>query len=240
VYGKPGLNGLIWCALFRVFTLLCLGVPVTLLLLQRGHERDGFCAGLATPWEPIIMHFCDSYQIESARFILRLPGEHDLPALFGIFSEPSVTRYLPYVTWSSMADADAWLARARKRLLEREAIQLVIAAQGSDEPLGSVVLFHFDEESAVAEIGYALGAGHWGKGVMCEAAGSMIDYAFGELNLRRLEAAVDPRNNASHQLLLKLGFVQEGMRRANRVIKGEVTDSNVYGLLKQEWRAAHQ
>lgn len=184
------------------------------------------------------MHFCEHYQIESARLVLRLADEADLPAMYQIFSEPDVARYLPYAPWGSMADAEAALARARKRLLDREAIQLVIAAREDNTVVGSIVLFHFDQESAVAELGYAIGKPHWGRGVTREAASALIDHAFGEFDLRRLEAAVDPRNEASHRLLLGLGFVHEGRRRGNRIIKGEITDSNVYGLLRHEWRAA--
>jgi hypothetical protein len=46
--------------------------------------------------------------------------------------------------------------------------------------------------------------------VMSEAAFARIEYAFGTLNLRQIEADIDPRDVASARLLERLGFVREG------------------------------
>jgi ribosomal-protein-alanine N-acetyltransferase len=89
--------------------------------------------------------------------------------------------------------------------------------------------------SATAEIGYALGKTWWGQGYASEAIQALIDYAFVVLGLRRLTAHVDTRNQASHQLLLKLGFTHEGILREDSVMKGELTSGNIYGLLRREW-----
>ena len=124
------------------------------------------------------MHFCDHYQIETARFVLRLAQEADLSSMYTIFSEPDVARYLPYDAWSSMADGDAALARARKRLADGEALSLFIAAPEGNTIFGSIVLFHFDEGSAAAEIGYVIDKQHWGRGVSREAVSAMIEHAF--------------------------------------------------------------
>ena len=54
---------------------------------------------------------------------------------------------------------------------------------------------------------------------------------------RQLEAYVDPRNVASHRLLLSLAFRLEGLLRGRSVMKGVVVDSNVYGLLRGEFES---
>jgi [ribosomal protein S5]-alanine N-acetyltransferase len=53
--------------------------------------------------------------------------------------------------------------------------------------------------------------------------------------LRRIEAEVNPLNIASGRLLLRLGFSKEGLLRQRWVVKGEVEDTELYGLLRHEW-----
>jgi RimJ/RimL family protein N-acetyltransferase len=100
------------------------------------------------------------------------------------------------------------------------------------------LLFHFEEESRRAEIGYVLGKPYWGQGFAHEGVGALLAFAFGDLSLRRLEAEVDPRNVASAKVLNRLGFVQEGLLRERWALKGEICASTLYGLLRHEWDAA--
>jgi [ribosomal protein S5]-alanine N-acetyltransferase len=174
--------------------------------------------------------------IESRRLLLRLVAQADLPALMHVNGDAEVTRFLPYATWHSMADAQAWYQRMFSLQAAGAAWQFVIADKASGTAIGTCLLFRFDAGSARAELGYVLGRAHWGKGLMHEALSALITEAFGGLSLRRLEAEVDPRNQVSARLLQRLGFVKEGLLRQRWVTKGVPTDVEVHGLLRHEWR----
>jgi len=58
------------------------------------------------------------------------------------------------------------------------------------------------------------------------------------LNLYRIEADVDPRNTGSIKLLEKLNFRREGFLRQRWRVNGEVCDSVLLGLLKEDYRSA--
>jgi RimJ/RimL family protein N-acetyltransferase len=64
---------------------------------------------------------------------------------------------------------------------------------------------------------------------------ALLDYAFTELDLNRVEADSDPRNERSARLLDRLGFTKEGLFRERCIVDGEVSDSAMYGLLRREW-----
>lgn len=181
------------------------------------------------------MSFATPPLLESDRLILRLVEETDLPALLEVHALDEVTRFLPYATWTSLADARAWFERVSRLHGESSAMHFVIVEKQSGVALGTCLLFHFDETSARAEVGYVLGRRHWGCGYMQEALSLLFAFAFDDLSLRRLEAEVDPRNLASDRLLLRLGFTREGVLRERWVTKGEVKDANIYGLLRHEW-----
>ena len=80
-----------------------------------------------------------------------------------------------------------------------------------------------------------MGRAHWGKGYMNEALNGLVSHAFEVMNLRRLEADVDPRNGASVRTLERLGFEREGFLRERWYVNGEIQDALFYGLLRREW-----
>lgn len=73
---------------------------------------------------------------------------------------------------------------------------------------------------------------------MDEALRALVDYGFGPLDLNRIEADIDPRNEASARSLERLGFVREGLLRQRWIVDGVVSDSALYGLLTQDWAAS--
>jgi RimJ/RimL family protein N-acetyltransferase len=64
-----------------------------------------------------------------------------------------------------------------------------------------------------------------------------MNHAFGTLGLHRVEADVDPRNDASLRLVERLGFRREGHLRERYFVAGEIQDSVIYGLLAPDWRS---
>lgn len=175
--------------------------------------------------------------IASERVLVRLVAQSDLDAIFKVHSNEAVTRFLPYNTWQTMSDAHGWYERAKERHANQSAMQFVIVEKHSGAAIGTCLLFNFDTGSGRAEIGYSLGQDYWGAGYMQEALSALLGYAFGELGLRRLEAQIDPRNLSSGRLVTRMGFKKEGLLRQRSVMKGEVNDTDFYGLLRHEWGA---
>ena len=87
-----------------------------------------------------------------------------------------------------------------------------------------------------AEIGFALRQTHWSKGLGTEAVGAVIEFAFETLNLHRLEADADPRNERSLRLLERFGFEREGCLRERYYVNGERQDAVILGLLRSNWK----
>ena len=83
-------------------------------------------------------------------------------------------------------------------------------------------------------IGYWVGAPHVRQGYTLDAVRCVAAFAFGPLQLHRLEAACVPENEASRNLLLKAGFQQEGQATAYLKINGVWRDHLIFGLVAGE------
>jgi aminoglycoside 6'-N-acetyltransferase len=89
-----------------------------------------------------------------------------------------------------------------------------------------------------ADIGFTLASERQRCGFATEAVGRVLQILFTNQGLHRVSAECDARNVRSAQLLQRLGFRYEGLRRANTWIKGEWTDDLLFGLLATDWRRA--
>lgn len=179
----------------------------------------------------------EAIRLRTARLELRPHVPGDAAALFAMFSDPEVMRYWSTPPWPSIESAHAFLERAKKAMADEEFLRLALVRAGDGALLGTCTLFSFVHSSRRAEVGYALARGAWGRGYMHEALAALLDHGFGPLGLHRLEADVDPRNRASARALERLGFVKEGHLRERWIVAGEISDSDVYGLLAADWRA---
>ncbi len=74
-----------------------------------------------------------------------------------------------------------------------------------------------DESIAVdyeVEVGYLLLKSAWGRGIATEAARCMVEFGFEVAQLPEIVAVIDDENQASRNVLNKLGFREMGERRA--------------------------
>lgn len=178
--------------------------------------------------------------IKSKRVLLRRITEADLDALFMIFSDPQVMRYWSTPPLADMNAARELLSEIQDSVRQGTFLKWGIARLSDDLLIGTATIYNLDLSNGRAEIGYALGRAHWGRGYMSETLNAMLGYAFDELHLRRLEADADPRNAASIRSLERLGFQQEGYLRERWNVDGEIQDALFFGLLKREWVKSEQ
>lgn len=83
-------------------------------------------------------------------------------------------------------------------------------------------------------VGYWIGAPYAHRGYMTEALVLLIEYAFEEMGLHRIEAACLPSNIPSQNLLKKVGFQPEGLARKYLRINGLWEDHLLFALLRED------
>ena len=75
---------------------------------------------------------------------------------------------------------------------------------------------------------------YWGNNYATEAGKLIINYAFNELNLHKINAEVYPQNSASVRVAEKIGLKLEITRKNEAYIDGVYIDVLKYSLIKNK------
>lgn len=89
-------------------------------------------------------------------------------------------------------------------------------------------------DSQCANLGYVIHNQHWGRGYAKEATTAVVRLAFQTLKLHRLEAGVNPKNQASVDVAKAIGMRYEGKRRACNFENGLWRDLDVYSIVAED------
>lgn len=105
-----------------------------------------------------------------------------------------------------------------------------------DAMAGSIGLYKIDFVNRIARIGYWIDEAYEGQGLITRGAGALIDLAFHELELNRIEIRCAPDNLASRAVPQRLGFTEEGLHRQVLALHGGFQDLVMYAMLAADWR----
>lgn len=124
------------------------------------------------------------------------------------------------------------------RLNPRDGGVLTVEETGGGRPIGMVDYRDLDPYEGVAEVGIFIGErDFWGRGHGSEALGLLVDHLFGTFPLHRLELDTWSGNERAARAFTKLGFREEGRRRAAVLLAGVRYDRLLFGMLREEWEA---
>jgi ribosomal-protein-alanine N-acetyltransferase len=179
----------------------------------------------------------DAYPtLHTPRLTLRRIQPDDTDAVFALYGDESVVSYLDIETLTTREQA-ADLVRFFLHRAENNPFAIRWAITLRDQPglIGTCGYNFVDLDSHWAEIGYDLMPVYWRQGIMSEALREVLRYGFDSANLHRVEAVIEPENQASAQLLERLGFKREGVLRERLLLGGRYRDNVYYGLLRAEY-----
>jgi [ribosomal protein S5]-alanine N-acetyltransferase len=128
-------------------------------------------------------------------------------------------------------DAREFLARINSGDEIRKAITL-----RSDGRLIGGVGLRMNPNHQNAELGYWVGVPYWGNGYATEASREMLRYGFEDLKLHRIYASHFHHNPISGRILRQLGMRYEGCQRQHYRKWDQFVDSELFGLLREEWQ----
>lgn len=145
--------------------------------------------------------------------------------------------WLPWVDATrSAADTEVFLKAAVKQVADQQGFQAAIVCDGA---IAGLIGFHaVSWANRSTSIGYWLAGTHEGRGLMTRACRALVEHAFVEWDLNRIEIRCATGNTRSRAIPERLGFRLEGRLREAEWLYDHFVDHAVYGLLRADWTAA--
>jgi RimJ/RimL family protein N-acetyltransferase len=179
-----------------------------------------------TPWFPL----------ETERLLLRDFRLEDEAGIYEYASDPEVVRFADWGP-SSLSIVRANLQRRLEdqEMWPRDSIEVAVELRGRSCLIGIMRITLLDHTNRTADFGYTFNRRYWGNGYAIEGTQALLQLAFSNLDLHRVWATCDVRNNASVRVMEKLGMRREGLFKKDVMQKGEWRDSYLYAVLAEEW-----
>ena len=158
----------------------------------------------------------------------------DAPSLLIMFSIEEVSRFIspPPTTVEGFERFIAWTHRERAA---GNYICFGVVPHGMHTPIGIIQVRQLEPSFETAEWGFAVGSAFWGNGMFPDAARLIVEFAFVEVGVRRLEARAAIANGRGNGALRKMGALQEGILRKSFLRNGHYHDQALWALHADEW-----
>ena len=150
------------------------------------------------------------------RLLLREFNENDWA---NVLAYQSDQQYLRYYHWTERKEEDVrsfvndFINQQKEK--PRIKFQLALILRSEEKLIGNGGIRKKSHNATEAEIGYEIDPKYWGKGYATEAANRLLQFGFQKLKLHRISSYCVADNQASAQVLEKIGMKCEGRLREN-------------------------
>lgn len=171
--------------------------------------------------------------LSDGRIGLRRWHEEDVECIRLAGTDPDIPRGTTVPADFTLAEGLAFISRQRTRVEVGEGVTQAIVDAKSDRAIG-LMWIALRPQPHVGGLGYWIVPQERGSGAATAALRLVVPWALSALDLRRLEAWVQPENLASQQVLRNAGFLEEGRLRNFLTIEGETADALVFSTIRPE------
>jgi RimJ/RimL family protein N-acetyltransferase len=150
------------------------------------------------------------------------------------FRDYDVQRWVKVVVPQTVEAETAWYEEATT---SENAFTFGIHTLEDDRLIGNCGIFAIDHKNRSAELGIIIGEkDYWGKGYGTDAVLTLLNFAFGEVNLNRVYLRVFAYNQRAIRAYEKCGFQHEGTARQALFREGQYHDVHYMAILFEDWQ----
>lgn len=131
---------------------------------------------------------------------------------------------------NSVADVQAFIERSIEGFSKGR--ELVCAIEYRSNIVGIISYNRINPELKKVEIGYWLSENTQGQGIMSRCCQCLIDHAFSQMGMEKVEIHVATGNGSSRKLCERLGMTLEGVVSNAEKLHQGIVDHAIYGLQK--------
>lgn len=175
--------------------------------------------------------------LETTRLVLHPLRQGDAPSIQAAVSVREIAETMislphPYPE----GEALQYIQRQIAAFEAGHSVSFGIERKSNNEFCGVIEIRDIERDHSQAELSFWLTVEVWGQGYMSEALTPILHFGFADLHLNRLYAYHMVKNPASGRVLLKNGFVQEGVLRQRIRKWGVFEDVKLWAILRRDWQ----
>ena len=167
---------------------------------------------------------------------IRILEERHARELFALTDQNRayLREWMPWLdSVESVEDTKMFIKSSLEQFANNDAFQAGIWLENR---LAGVIGYHeIDWANRLTSIGYWIGASDQGKGLATKVCRALVEYAFKELELNRVEIRCATKNKRSQAIPKNLGFTAEGVCRQAEWLYDHYVDHVVFGILASQW-----
>ena len=149
-------------------------------------------------------------------------------------NRPYLREWLPWLDMTrSIDEMIVFVESTLRQLASNQGFQTAIWHHG--QIVGIIGYHHLEWANRSTCIGYWLDERYQGRGFMTKACRALVDYAFDEWKLNRIEIRCAEENLKSRGIPDRLGFRAEGLLREAEWLYDHYVHHVVYALLAKDW-----
>lgn len=187
------------------------------------------------------MNFPQDILLQDDRVLLRRYQPSDLPELAQIALDEDIWRFMP-THISNQAELQDWAATVEQGYATCSRYTFLIVDRATGKLAGSTSYGNISLPDKRLEIGWTwLSKDYRGTGLNRHCKFLLLQHAFEELRMERIELKTDVLNLRSRRAMLKIGATEEGILRSyTQMHDGRRRDTIYYSILRPEWPGIKQ
>jgi len=181
-------------------------------------------------------------ELESERLIYRKFKQEDFPIFFDWLSNPENRKYQMGEAKSELETRNDlnWIISTSEKE-ECDYFEFAIVLKSNRSLIGSGCTINILDNP---EVGWTVHRNYWRQGYGTEIGKTMLKFGFETLNLRRIIAGCNAKNQGSYKIMEKIGMRREAhfikAQQGNGALNYEWCDRFQYAMLKEEWTVANE
>ena len=114
-------------------------------------------------------------------------------------------------------------------------VALTLGIEHQGDIVGVITFHKIDNANRKTSIGYWLSSSHQGKGIVSNSCARLIEHAFTDLGLNRVNIRAAEDNIRSRRVAERLGLVYEGTCRQSEWLYDHFVNHAIYATVADQW-----
>lgn len=182
------------------------------------------------------MNHIGTKRIETKRLLLRPFSMDDAERMYrNCLANKEVTKFLHFKPYANVQEVEDRFSTWMRLYENPDFYHWAITWKKTKEAVGTISLNQLKESTKKASAGYYLKSELWHQGLGTEALSAVLDFAFYEIGLNRVEARHDVKNPYSGAVMRNCGMTYEGTFRQADCNNTGIYDVVQYAVLAEEY-----